>query len=151
MFTPIASQSSPRPPLKYGAVSYWLTVLCILLLTVVVLAAGTLGLLYRADARAALGNAKTVRLALQAASTECYGVGADFSDPSRQGGVTEAVYQTVLQNSRAPGEFWLLQTGENGYGVQVLLYEEGAFTVRYTADPTQWEVRGTLEFIHAVP
>ena len=59
--------------------------------------------------------------------------------------------RTVLQNSRAPGEFWLLQTGENGYGVQVFLYEEGAFTVLYTADPTQWEVRGTLEFIHAVP
>ena len=146
-----APQSSPRPPFKYGAVSYWLTVLCIILLTVVVLVAGTLGLLYRADAHTALGNAKTVRLALQAASTECYGVGADFADPSRQGGVTEAVYQTVLQNSRAPGEFWLLQTGENGYGVQVFLYEEGAFTVLYTADPTQWEVRGTLEFIHAVP
>lgn len=151
MITYTAPQSSPRPPFKYGAVSYWLTVLCIILLTVVVLVAGTLGLLYRADAHTALGNAKTVRLALQAASTECYGVGADFADPSQQGGVTEAVYQTVLQNSRAPGEFWLLQTGENGYGVQVFLYEEGAFTVLYTADPTQWEVRGTLEFIHAVP
>lgn len=140
-----------RKPGKYGTVSYVLTVLCILLLTVVLLAAGALWLMYRADARVALGNAKTVRIALNAASTEAYAAGEPFADPSQPGGVTEDVLTEVLIVSNAPGNIQLIQTEDNGYGVARFAYTEGAFTVVYTADPTTWEVCITPEILHAVP
>ena len=45
----------PTAPIKYGAVSWWLTVVCVILLAVI------------AAAQVALGNAQTVRMALYAA------------------------------------------------------------------------------------
>lgn len=48
----------PTAPIKYGAVSWWLTVVCVILLAVIAAAGSVLGLLYRADAHVALGNAK---------------------------------------------------------------------------------------------
>lgn len=138
-------------PVRYGAVSYWLTVACAVLLTAVVIAAGVLGLMVRADAQIALGNAKAVRMALHTVSIERYGAGLPFADPSQAGGVPAEVYREVLRLSKAPGDLWLLQTGEDGYDVAKLIYTEGAFTVTYTADPASWVVDGQIELIHAVP
>ena len=140
-----------RKPGKYGTVSYVLTVLCILLLTAVLLTAGALWLMYRADARLALGNAKTVRIALNAASTEAYAAGEPFADPSQPGGVTEDVLTEVLTLTMAPGDLQLLQTKEDGYGIARFAYTEGTFTVIYTDEPTKWEVCITPAILNAVP
>lgn len=136
-------------PIKYGAVSWWLTVACVILLAVVALAGSVLGLLYRADAHVALGNAKTVRMALYAASIEAYGENRPFTDPTHEGGVTEAVYTDVLTACKVPGDFHVLRMSEDGYTVQEMLYTEGDFTVLYTADPVTWEVSVGVNLIHA--
>jgi len=58
-----AAAGKSGAPVKYGAVSWWVTVACIVLAVLVAVAAGGLALMYRADAYAALGTAKTVRFA----------------------------------------------------------------------------------------
>lgn len=136
-------------PIKYGAVSWWLTVACVILLAVVALAGSVLGLLYRADAHVALGNAKTVRMALYAASIEAYGENRPFADPAHEGGVTEAVYADVLTACKVPGDFEVLRMAEDGYTVLKMMYTEGDFTVMYTADPVTWEVSVGVNLIHA--
>ena len=108
-----------------------LTVLCLVLLVVVLLAPGVLELLYRADARTALRNARFVRMALDVTSTGQYGGSAPFADAAKQGGVAEGVYEDVLFLSKAPGEFWILQTDESGYRVQKFIYQENEYTVWY--------------------
>ena len=75
----------PTAPIKYGAVSWWLTVVCVILLAVIAAAGSVLSLLYRADAHVALGNAKTVRMALYAASIEAYGENRPFTTLSLRG------------------------------------------------------------------
>lgn len=139
----------PTAPIKYGAVSWWLTVVCVILLAVIAAAGSVLGLLYRADAHVALGNAKTVRMALYAASIGAYGENRPFTDSAHEGGVSEAVYNEVLTACKVPGDFWVLQTNENGYTVQQMIYTEGDFTVTYTADPVTWNVSVGVDLIHA--
>ncbi len=139
----------PTAPIKYGAVSWWLTVACVILLAVVALCGSVLGLLYRADAHVALGNAKTVRMALYAASVEAYGENRPFTDPAHEGGVTEAVYADVLTACKVPGDFEVLRMAEDGYTVLKMMYTEGDFTVMYTADPVTWEVSVGVNLIHA--
>lgn len=139
----------PTAPIKYGAVSWWLTVACVILLAVVALAGSVLGLLYRADAHVALGNAKTVRMALYAASIEAYGENRPFTDPAHEGGVTKAVYADVLTACKVPGDFEVLRMAEDGYTVLKMMYTEGDFTVMYTADPVTWEVSVGVNLIHA--
>lgn len=136
-------------PIKYGAVSWWLTVACVILLAVVALCGSVLGLLYRADAHVALGNAKTVRMALYAASIEAYGENRPFADPAQEGGVTKAVYADVLTACKVPGDFEVLRMAEDGYTVLKMMYTEGDFTVMYTADPVTWEVSVGVNLIHA--
>lgn len=101
---------------------------------------GVLTLMRRADAQVALGNAKSLRIALQVASTECYAAGRPFCDRTAEGGVTAEVWQQVLMDSKAPGDFWVLQTDESGYEVRRFLYQEGDFTVRYCKEPLTYEV-----------
>ena len=92
----------PTAPIKYGAVSWWLTVVCVILLAVIAAAGSVLSLLYRADAHVALGNAKTVRMALYAASIEATAKTVPSTDSAHEGGVSEAVYNEVLTAARCP-------------------------------------------------
>lgn len=124
-----------------------MTVTAVMLLSIVLILPGTLRLLYRADAQVALGNAKVVRLALQAAGTECYGLDTAFSDPFSRGGVTEAVYREVLMRSKAPGDFWVLQLGDDGYTVERFLYTEDEYQVYYQNEPLQYEVYRAENYI----
>ena len=101
---------------------------------------GILALMHRADAQVALGNAKSLRLALSVASTEAYAAGRPFCDDSKEGGVTEEVWKKAILDSRAPGDFWVLQTDESGYEVLRFLYQEGDFVVSYCKDPLTYEV-----------
>lgn len=117
-----------------------LAVLCLLLLVVVLLAPGVLELLYRADARAALRNARSVKIALEVTSTEQYGSSAPFADVTKQGGVAEGVYEDVLFLSKAPGEFWILRTDDTGYRVQSFLYQENEYTVWYDRSTKKYTV-----------
>ncbi len=94
----------------------------------------------RADAQVALGNAKSLRIALDVASTEAYGAGKPFRDSSLEGGVAEEVWRKVLMDSKAPGDFWVLQTDESGYEVLRFLYQEGDFMVSYCKEPLTYEV-----------
>lgn len=124
-----------------------LSVVAAVLLVVVLAVPGVLHLLYRADAQTVLGNAKMVRLALQTTGTECYGMDTVFGDAKQEGGVSESVYQDVLMLSKAPGDFWVLQLGENGYTVEKFLYREGDYAVYYSENPTQYEVYREKNFI----
>lgn len=113
----------------------------VVLLTVLVAAVpGALSIMRRADAQVALGNAKSLRLALQVASTENYGAGRPFRDASQNGGVTEDVWRDVITDSKVPGDFWVLQTDKAGYEVLRFLYQEGDFSVLYCKEPLSYEV-----------
>ena len=101
---------------------------------------GILAVMRRADAQVALGNAKSLRLALQTASSEAYAAGKPFGDASQTGGVTGEAWRQVITDSRIPGDFWVLQTDESGYEVLRFLYQEGDFTVSYTREPLTYEV-----------
>jgi len=139
----------PVVPVKYGAASWWLTVICIALAALVALAAGGLVLMRRTDAYAALGSARTVRFALDSLSTEAYSSGLPFADPAQPGGVAEGLYAQTLLLSGAPGDFQLLQTGADGYGVVRFTYTEGDLAVTYTADPLTWTVAEVIPILNA--
>lgn len=123
-----------------GYLSRFLAVLVLILAILTASVPGVLTLMRRADAQVALGNAKSLRIALQVASTECYAAGRPFCDRTAEGGVTAEVWQQVLMDSKAPGDFWVLQTDESGYEVRRFLYQEGDFTVRYCKEPLTYEV-----------
>lgn len=125
---------------KHSRARFALTVITILLAILVAGIPGALTVMRRADAQVALGNAKSLRIALQVASTECYAAGRPFCDISREGGVTEEVWRDVITDSRVPGDFWLLQMDASGYEVQRFYYQEGDFTVLYCKDPLTYEV-----------
>lgn len=123
-----------------GYLSRFPAVLVLILAILTASIPGVLTLMRRADAQVALGNAKSLRIALQVASTECYAAGRPFCDRTAEGGVTAEVWQQVLMDSKAPGDFWVLQTDESGYEVRRFLYQEGDFTVRYCKEPLTYEV-----------
>lgn len=106
----------------YRWIRKFLIILPILLLTLFAGAPGVLRLVYRADAQVALGHAKSVRMAIRITGTEQYSKGKGFCDAPREGGVTEALYQKILNISDAPGEFRVLQVGNDGYKVKQLVY-----------------------------
>lgn len=101
---------------------------------------GILLILRRADAQVALGNAKSLRLALEMAALECYASDKPFADASCEGGVAGEVLTRALTDSKAPGDFWILQTDESGYELRRFLYQEGDFTVLYQKEPLTYEV-----------
>lgn len=117
-----------------------LSVTVVLLAVLVAAIPGALSIMRRADAQVALGNAKSLRLALQVASTEAYAAGRPFHDASQNGGVAEAVWKDVITDSKVPGDFWVLQTDKTGYEVLRFFYQEGDFTVVYCKEPLSYEV-----------
>lgn len=125
---------------KYNRAVKLLTALTIFLAVLTAAIPGILAIMRRADAQVALGNAKSLRLALQVASSEAYAAGRPFGDASSFGGVTGEAWRQVITDSRAPGDFWVLQTDESGYEVLRFLYQEGDFTVSYTKEPLTYEV-----------
>ncbi len=124
-----------------------LSVIVLILAIVTASVPGILAIMRRADAQVALGNAKSLRLALQMASTEAYAAGYPFGDASQIGGVTEESWRKVITDSKIPGDFWVLQTDESGYEVLRFLYQEGDFTVSYTKEPLVYEVCYRQTFI----
>lgn len=125
---------------KYRWLKSMILILIILLLAIVTVIPGALRLLHRADAQVALGHAKSVRLALQVAGQESYGRNDTFFDASREGGVAEGIYAEVLNLSKVPGDFWVLQTAGDGYTVEKFVYREDDFTVWYTKEPRSYTV-----------
>ena len=119
---------------------YLLTILVIVVAGVVAAIPGALLLMRRADAQVALGNAKSLRIALQVAARESYALDTPFCDFSGRAGVTEEVWQRVITDSKVPGDFWVLQMEEGGFEVQRFLYQEGDFTVIYCKDPLSYHV-----------
>lgn len=126
--------------IKYRWIKSVLMVLIIILLAIVTVIPGALRLLHRADAQVALGHAKSVRLALQVTGQECYGRSDTFFDASQEGGVAESIRTEVLNLSKAPGDFWVLQVAEDGYTVEKFVYREGDYTVWYTLEPKSYTV-----------
>ena len=131
-----------------------LSVIVLILAIVTASIPGILAIMRRADAQVALGNAKSLRLALQVASMEAYAAGHPFGDATQMGGITEESWRKVIMDSRIPGDFWVLQTDESGYDVLRFLYQEGDFTVSYSKEPLVYEVCYRQTFIktekHAV-
>lgn len=125
---------------KHSRVRFALTVITILLAILVAGIPSALTMMRRADAQVALGNAKSLRIALQTASTECYAAGRPFRDIAKQGSVTENVWKEVITDSKVPGDFWVLETDESGYELLRFYYREGDFTVLYCKDPLTYEV-----------
>lgn len=126
--------------IQYRILRMVLLVLVVILPAVVTVIPGVLRILYRADAQVALGHAKSVRLALQVTGQECYGRSGTFFDASQEGGVAESIRTEVLNLSKAPGDFWVLQMAEDGYTVEKFVYREGDYTVWYTLEPKSYKV-----------
>lgn len=124
-----------------------LTAIILILAVLVAAIPGTLMIMRRADAQVALGNAKSLRMALDTASMETYASGEPFRDVSADGGVTEEIWKEVITDSKVPGDFWLLQTDKSGYEVQRFLYREGDFTVEYCKEPLTYEVSYQQNYI----
>ena len=125
---------------KYRLIRTGVVVLTFILLLAVAIVPGVLRILYRADAQVALGHAKSVRLALQVTGQECYGRSGTFFDASKEGGVAESIWTEVLNLSKAPGDFWVIQMAEDGYTVEKFVYREGDYTVWYTLEPKSYTV-----------
>ena len=81
-----------------------------------------------------------MRRALQVTGQECYSRGDTFFDASQEGGVAESIRTEVLNLSKAPGDFWVLQMAEDGYTVEKFVYREGDYTVWYTLEPKSYTV-----------
>lgn len=124
-----------------------LTAIILILAVLVAAIPGTLMIMRRADAQVALGNAKSLRMALDTAAMETYASGEPFRDISSNGGVTEEIWREVITDSKVPGDFWLLQTDKSGYEVQRFLYREGDFTVEYCKEPLTYEVSYQQNYI----
>lgn len=148
-YNTLPSDATQSEKIKYRTLTHVLFVVVLILAIVTASVPGVLAIMRRADAQVALGNAKSLRLALQAASTEAYAAGRPFGDASQNGGVTEEAWRQVIMDSRIPGDFWVLQTDESGYEVFRFLYQEGDFTVSYTKDPLTYEVYYRQTFIQA--
>lgn len=131
---------SKMTQIKYRWIKSILLILIIILLAIVTVIPGALRLLHRADAQVALGHAKSVRLALQVTGQECYGRNGTFLDASQEGGVAEGIRTEVLNLSKAPGDFWVLQTAKDGYTVEKFVYKEDEYTVWYTKEPKSYTV-----------
>ena len=121
--------------------------LIFILLLIVATAPGILQIMYRADAQVALGNAKTVRMALQNVAADRYGSGREFYDITYEGGVSEEVRRQVILLSKVPGDFWILQMDELGIEVTSFMYKEGDFRVYYTKEPLVYQVYREESFI----
>ena len=117
-----------------------LSVIVLILAIVTASVPGILAIMRRADAQVALGNAKSLRLALQVASTEAYAAGRPFGDAAQIGGIAGESWRKVITDSKIPGDFWVLQTDESGYEVLRFLYQEGNFTVSYIKEPLAYQV-----------
>lgn len=128
-------KSTNQKRLRYG-----LCVLVILLAVFVGALPGILHMMRRADAQVALGNAKSLRLALQVAGTEAYAAGQPFCDAAKESGLVKDAWTKVLTDSKVPGDFWILQTDESGYEIRRFLYQEGDFSVMYQKEPLAYEV-----------
>ncbi len=128
-------------------ISHSLSIILALLTIIVAAIPGTLYIMRRADAQVALGNAKSLRMALDASATEYYGSGKPFCDVFSNGGVTEEVWRQVITDSKVSGDFWVLQMDGNGYRVQSFLYQEGDFLVTYCREPLTYRVFYQQEFI----
>lgn len=63
-----------------------------------------------------------------------------FFRRSQEGGVAESIRTEVLNLSKAPGDFWVLQMAEDGYTVEKFVYREGDYTVWYTLEPKSYTV-----------
>lgn len=131
---------SKMTQIKYRWIKSIILILIIFLLAIVTVIPGALRLLHRADAQVALGHAKSVRLALQVTGQECYGRNGTFLDASQEGGVAEGIRTEVLALSKAPGDFWVLQTAKDGYTVEKFVYKEDEYTVWYTKEPKSYTV-----------
>lgn len=119
----------------------WISVIVILLTILIAAIPGALYIMRRADAQVALGNAKSLRLALQVAAMDTYASGEPFCDiSSSSGGVTEDIWREVITDSKVPGDFQVLQMDESGYEVLRFLYQEGDFSVLYCKEPLSYEV-----------
>lgn len=144
MFDSLFSKKNTDNSNKKQKANHWIvsfiSIVVILLAILVAAVPGALSIMRRADAQVALGNAKSLRLALQVASTETYAAGRPFRDASRTGGVTEEVWRNVITDSKVPGDFWVLQTDKSGYEVLRFLYQEGDFSVLYCSEPLSYEV-----------
>ncbi len=105
-------------PIKYRWIKSVLTILIIILLAIVTVIPG----------------------ALQVTGQECYGRSGTFFDASQEGGVAESIRTEVLNLSKAPGDFWVLQMAEDGYTVEKFVYREGDYTVWYTLEPKSYTV-----------
>lgn len=135
----VSNQNDKKLTTKKG-VRLFLAAAALLLAVIVAALPGILHMVRRADAQVALGNAKSLRLALQAAGTEAYGAGQPFYRAEEESGLAKEVWTKVLLESKAPGEFWILQTDQSGYEILRFLYQEGDFSVMYQKEPLVYEV-----------
>lgn len=129
-----ASGKTKSQTTKYRWTRMACNTLLVILLVIVLIIPGVLRIMYRADSQVALGNAKSVRMAFQVIGTELYGRNETFRDVSEKGGIREDLYEEILLLSKAPGDFWVLQTDETGCQIRQFVYVEGEYTVWYQAE-----------------
>ncbi len=147
MHTPLFITPAENKPRRSKWLHRTLSILLLLLTIIVAAIPGSLHIMRRADAQVALGNAKSLRIALDTAAAECYGSGVPFYVPGSLNGVTEEVWRQVIIDSKVPGDFWVQQITGNGCGVQRFCYQEGDFSVTYCREPLTYEVFYQQEYI----
>lgn len=117
-----------------------LITLVVVLAVLLVLWPGLTELIYRADARVALSNARSLNTALRVTALTEYGSNNGFCDFTQEGGLTESAYSSALSLSHAPGTFQVLRVSEDGYTVESFVYFEGEFTVWYSGSDSSYTV-----------
>ena len=69
----MTATTSTKSKIKYRWIRLIMYLLLVILLAIVLVVPGVLRLIYRADSQVALGNAKSVRMAIQVIATQQYG------------------------------------------------------------------------------
>lgn len=83
----MTATTSTKSKIKYRWIRLIMYLLLVILLAIVLVVPGVLRLIYRADSQVALGNAKSVRMAIQVIATQQYGGDNAFCDATREGGI----------------------------------------------------------------
>jgi hypothetical protein len=98
--------------------------------------------LVKHDARNELYTAKMARLAAITVAQEKYGAGQAFSDEFTNDGFAEGVSSKIKTVGQYGGKLELITPSSDGYGIVVMTYTDGEYTVVYddTTGNETWTV-----------
>lgn len=94
------------------------------------------------DAKAALRDAKNVRMALQSADIEMYGEGKCIYDPKKKNGIAEGVKEKAEKIYVSDGTYAITSYNKSKHELTGMTFKRGRYTVYYLSNGYEeaWDV-----------